>query len=183
MIQDGVIEIPNVPVAFTKDLCCSCSRRGTQEHDQNFADKDAYTLAPGHIAVRMSVSCYIRLIDEHRCQSTHDRVDGLNHRPDEIRTRKLCLLSCIGEASDLASVGADHPPKYTEECYCGIDSFHHEEMSKYRWMNEHDRHLYLSKSACSLEPELKLRVWKTLTIQNKKKLSKSLLVIPALSGR
>lgn len=143
-------KIPNVPERFSQDVGCSSGSGCANEHNQDFRDQDTDTLAPGNVAVRMTIAGDVRLVDQNRRESTHHGVDGRYHGPDKLMTGQLSLFGGVPEVAKLSSVRADSPAEHAQERNRCVDCFDDEQVTENLGMNEHDGHLDLCWSvSCS----------------------------------
>ena len=123
MIEDSTVQVPYIPETLPQDIRGRCCCRTTEEHHQDFAEEDSDSLAPSDFVVRMAVAGDVGLVDQNGREGSHDGVDGLDHRPDQVGAAQLFRPGSVAELADFAAVGADRPGQDAEEGDCGVDCF------------------------------------------------------------
>ena len=91
----------------------------------------------------MAVAGDVGLVDQNGREGSHDGVDGLDHRPDQVGAAQLFRPGSVAELADFAAVGADRPGQDAEEGDCGVDCFDDEEVAEDFGVDEHYWHLDL----------------------------------------
>lgn len=139
--QDGIVQLPHVPVAPAQHARRRGRRGAAEEHDEHLAREDARRLGPRRLRRPRGVARHVGLVDEDGAQRRADGVDGLEHGPDERGAAQLRVLVVEGEAADAAAVGVDGPPEDAEERGGRVQGLDDEQVAEDGGVHEHDGEL------------------------------------------
>lgn len=135
-IQNGVVQIPDVPVTFAQEAGARARRRAAEKHDKNLADQNARGLGPSCLRRPRGISSHVGLVDEDRAKRGHDRVDGLDHRPHQ--RGALERRAAKVEAADAAAVLLDGPAHDPEQRGARRNGLDDEQVPEDGRVDEHD---------------------------------------------